>query len=542
MIAFTITTCKRLDLFQQTMSHFLSHCLDKHLISRWICVDDNSSDEDRQEMKRLYPFFEFYFKTPSEKGHAQSMNILRSLVADCEFVFHMEDDWEFFRKGKFLTRCLEILNEAGNERVCQVLINRDYIEDPAEARATTPTSLPKTLTNGRRYYLHDYIPDSSQAKYTVANCAYWPHYSFRPSLLRREIWAEPFLTTPCHFEMEYAKDLQKKGWVSAFLPDIYALHIGKKTWEVAQTATPNAYALNGESQFGAPTTKSVILNLDRRPDRWEKVSRLVPFASRVSAVDGATLELNWRMEQIFNDCDHNFRRGIVGCALSHLELWISLVAGGTAGLTDADAFAVMEDDLNFVVPDLEKKLHAMASKIPNLDVLFFGVSERAVDPSLETAPQKFELKKYNTEQSLKHSLGGTFGYLVTKQGAKKLLDYVQENGMVNAIDTMMQLAMDTLNGYYCFPPMVRSQAFSPDSDIHGRMENCRRDLHDRISEVMNVYQGDATVEYCPQVRPPRPATEEQFWVEDYRISVSKPKGVFRLMVDGKYCSLFRKNI
>ncbi len=42
-ITFTMTTCKRLDLFVPTMNSFLRCCTDRHLISRWIIVDDNSS-------------------------------------------------------------------------------------------------------------------------------------------------------------------------------------------------------------------------------------------------------------------------------------------------------------------------------------------------------------------------------------------------------------------------------------------------------------------------------------------------------------------
>jgi len=45
LITFTVTTCKRLDLFEKTMNSFIHCCLDRHLIGRWVCVDDNSSHE-----------------------------------------------------------------------------------------------------------------------------------------------------------------------------------------------------------------------------------------------------------------------------------------------------------------------------------------------------------------------------------------------------------------------------------------------------------------------------------------------------------------
>ena len=51
LITLSITTCKRFDLFEKTMNSFLHCCKDLHLINRWLCVDDNSSDQDRLKMK-----------------------------------------------------------------------------------------------------------------------------------------------------------------------------------------------------------------------------------------------------------------------------------------------------------------------------------------------------------------------------------------------------------------------------------------------------------------------------------------------------------
>ena len=53
-VTITMTTCKRFNLFTQTVSSFINCCLDIELVSRWICVDDNSTEEDRKEMKELY--------------------------------------------------------------------------------------------------------------------------------------------------------------------------------------------------------------------------------------------------------------------------------------------------------------------------------------------------------------------------------------------------------------------------------------------------------------------------------------------------------
>lgn len=92
-ITFIITTCKRLNFFKYTMDKFLLHCQDIHVINRWLCIDDNSSEDDRLEMKKLYPFFNFILKTEEQKGHAKSLNIIFDIVKT-KYVLMFEDDWE----------------------------------------------------------------------------------------------------------------------------------------------------------------------------------------------------------------------------------------------------------------------------------------------------------------------------------------------------------------------------------------------------------------------------------------------------------------
>ena len=55
-ITITTTTCKRLDLLKKTVNSFIECCKDLHLVKEWIVIDDNSSENDRIEMKNLYPF------------------------------------------------------------------------------------------------------------------------------------------------------------------------------------------------------------------------------------------------------------------------------------------------------------------------------------------------------------------------------------------------------------------------------------------------------------------------------------------------------
>jgi tetratricopeptide (TPR) repeat protein len=109
-IVVTMTTCKRFDLFTRTINSFLTCCTDVDLVDQWIIVDDNSSADDRMRMQKLYPFFKFIFKTPEERGHAKSMNMLQTAVlppdnnaVSADLIFHLEDDWLFLDHRPYMT-------------------------------------------------------------------------------------------------------------------------------------------------------------------------------------------------------------------------------------------------------------------------------------------------------------------------------------------------------------------------------------------------------------------------------------------------------
>lgn len=69
-----------------------------------------------------------------------------------------------------------------------------------------------------------------------------------------------------------------------------------------------------------------VLNLDRRQDRLESFQEKARRAGlgaveRVAAVDGRHLTPTPEILHLFRGNDFGYRRGVVGCALSHLGLW-----------------------------------------------------------------------------------------------------------------------------------------------------------------------------------------------------------------------------
>lgn len=504
-ITFTITTCKRFKLFEQTMNSFLNCCIDLDMIDAWICVDDNSSLDDREKMKKLYPFFQFHFKNKDEKGHPQSMNIIRRSVRT-PFIFHMEDDWKFFVRRNYMSDCLDVLNQ--NPQIGQCLINRNYAETDRDTNIAG--GLQQKTESGLRFLIHEHCDTPQkymefQQKYGSApNSAYWPHFSFRPGLNRSIIWRVlgEFDEKVSHFEHEYSKKYKECGFVTAFLDNIHCLHTGRLTSERWDTSKENAYTLNEEKQFAGKedetkhppinlNIKTVVINLDRRPDRWSKFCQQEEVKclkyQRFSAVDGSRLKPNPQLQRIFEGNDYNMREGIVGCAMSHIKLYIELIN------SSYDAFCILEDDLDFVPKFREKFLRLYESLPVDWDMCYLGHhlwkeyredKYGFLDKTKQPVPEKWDVAK-----SFLFSMGGTGGYLISKKGAKAILELINRIGMTNGIDTMQQKFANVMQIYYANPHLIYSDVWTPDNkqidtDIQknhvsldldeSRMEECKQ--------------------------------------------------------------------
>ena len=254
-ITLTITTCRRFDLFTQSVNSFLNCCLDLECISRWICVDDGSSDADRARMQTLYPFFEFIFKDSAQKGHARSMNLILEQVKT-PYWLHLEDDWLFFAPERYIEQSMAILDD--DPAIGQVLFNRNYAER-LSCQNIKGGTVKFTARERLRYRLHEHHEQGTSAYDAHINQlvagqrsnAWWPHYSLRPSLLRMSAIGAvgEYQRESANFELDFANRYTSAGYCSAFLDAINALHIGRLTWERDDPTLTNAADLNDEPQL-----------------------------------------------------------------------------------------------------------------------------------------------------------------------------------------------------------------------------------------------------------------------------------------------------
>lgn len=176
--------------------------------------------------------------------------------------------------------------------------------------------------------------------------------------------------------------------------------------------------------------KVKVINLDRRPDRWQRfssqmgVQRLgqIYTVERFSAVDGKTIQvetderismrtkrnIKYRTRRTHEDID---TVGAIGCYLSHVQIWKEFVQSG------ASAVMVLEDDALIPPTFLEtfQKCSQDLSEVQDLNMCIWSLAQ----------PQAFFEIDRNTfrDGAWVRNIATTFtGYVLFRGCAQKLLE------------------------------------------------------------------------------------------------------------------------
>ncbi len=208
-----------------------------------------------------------------------------------------------------------------------------------------------------------------------------------------------------------------------------------------------------------------VVNLDKRPDRWEQTKKKldeqgITNYERFSAIDGTKLEMTQDIKFLFRNNDFNYRQGYIGCALSHLKLWNELIRD-----ENNDYYIIMEDDFE-LVDDFKNKLnitlHQLIQK-PFIDLHFLGYFYWKGEP---VKSQEYPVMM---NMDVKSYMGGTWGYIISKSAAFKLINISKHYGIQNGIDRFMNFQFDKMITTCSEPHIMKSDYVmngkNVDSDI-----------------------------------------------------------------------------
>jgi GR25 family glycosyltransferase involved in LPS biosynthesis len=260
-----------------------------------------------------------------------------------------------------------------------------------------------------------------------------------------------------------------------------------------------------------------IVNLERRTDRLESMKLKLHNADIdsyefIKAVDGSTIEPTMYIKKLFANNDFNYRKGVIGCALSHLNLWKQLVND-----EKNDFYVVFEDDITFV-DNFKNKLDNVLNIVcgSNNSVEFCLLGGGSISQSNENISDLYVLKRYVK------TVDGLYGYILTKSGAKKMLDYISTNNIKRAIDTIYIYAFEyvnVVNQYLVFTPSLQLHN-NTDTDIQ-KDYNCLN--FDNLPSYTVAFTDWWNEEYGGGVFDP----ENNFFIDvllsDYNINVVQPE-------------------
>ena len=177
--------------------------------------------------------------------------------------------------------------------------------------------------------------------------------------------------------------------------------------------------------------KTFVINLKRRKDRQERMRSIIPpildveFTSDLDIdVDGRNLtedQLNgfglfpWKINSDNSWWNRPLKKGEIGCSLSHWNCWSYIVK------TNVGTSLILEDDVTFLdgfTTKLESTLNKLNNHHPNWDLLYLG-------------REPLQRDEYVCDGIVKPGYSfGTFAYMITYNGAQKLLNTNFEHSLI----------------------------------------------------------------------------------------------------------------
>ena len=223
--------------------------------------------------------------------------------------------------------------------------------------------------------------------------------------------------------------------------------------------------------------QTLMINLDRRKDRMEKFYKtygdIYPNIIRFPAVDGKNFDFK-NCINLFDLKDyplkkqknmwgnHGWKAGTLGCALSHFNIWNKYRQ--VPSYKENDFILILEDDitlcdnfnikLNNLIDDLDKD--------EKWGMCFLGFTDYT-----NYNDKKISDKLIRFSDEARNRGGGTFGYIIRKKAAEKLVQLALKYKIQQAVDFFIIEQFDEIVCYKCEPESVFSAMANNggDSDV-----------------------------------------------------------------------------
>ena len=218
-----------------------------------------------------------------------------------------------------------------------------------------------------------------------------------------------------------------------------------------------------------------VINLDRRSDRMEKFlatnADIAERVHRISAFEGSKLKMTPKLARLFAPHDFNWKKPVMGCALSHLALWMQLANEKE----DINNYLILEDDarLNKDWRARWEKIYSHDCMPADWDVVYLGgilpPNKAGFAEMIEPVNKYVARIKKNTNFGQKepdrYMHFCAYAYVLSRRGAIKILDVLKaKGGYWTSADHMMCNIHQILNIYFTNP--LTAGCFQDDDPVY----------------------------------------------------------------------------
>jgi GR25 family glycosyltransferase involved in LPS biosynthesis len=203
-----------------------------------------------------------------------------------------------------------------------------------------------------------------------------------------------------------------------------------------------------------------VINLKRRKDRLERLYDNSPeFKNKIyefEAYEGRNIQLTKSIARLFKPHDFMWKKAVMGCALSHLELWYKLASEKP----EINSYLILEDDVKFVKGWQERWIESLPHLPENYDVIYLGGILPPNRAGFEMMKDKInpyfsrvkENSMFGQPTPNRYFHFCAYSYILSKQGAQKIIATIQaKDGYYTSADHMICNPVDFLNIYFLDP-------------------------------------------------------------------------------------------
>ena len=342
------------------------------------------------------------------------------------------------------------------------------------------------------------------------------------------------------------------------LDELYCDHSLRRTFMTQKALYVHRGAFTVNKPFLPEIDEAFVINLDRRQDRMEKLythnPELKDRVIRLSAFEGKQIQMSPAIARLFKPNDFFWKKPILGCALSHLQLWWDLAHEKP----EINTYLIMEDDVK-LQPGWEVAWTSASGYIPeDADIVYLGgilppnrpgferVKEKVNQYFSRVAPNSF----FGQQPPNRYFHFCNYAYILTRKGAETILKIMEErDGYWTSADHMVCNRVDRLNHYFLDPlvagcyqdddPRYQTSQFNDfsridgfDSDLWNNDERFSASDIETNSEVVGskpfdvqraLKDGKAT----PQVPP---SLETKSTIEEIKIGNEKEPATFQKLL------------